>query len=33
VQTAQRFGQTLVGFVRDDRCNIYTHPERIALDR
>jgi FdhD protein len=33
VKTAQRFGQTLVGFVRDDRGNIYTHPERIELDR
>jgi FdhD protein len=32
VKTAQRFGQTLIGFVRDDRANIYTHPERIALD-
>jgi FdhD protein len=33
VKSALRFGQTLVGFVRDDRCNIYTHPERVAVDR
>jgi FdhD protein len=33
VKTAQRFGQTLVGFVRDDRANVYTHPERISTDR
>jgi FdhD protein len=31
VDAAQRFGQTLVGFVRDDRANVYTHPERIDL--
>jgi FdhD protein len=30
VQTGERFGMTLVGFVRDGRCNVYTHPERIA---
>ena len=29
VAAAERFGQTLVGFVRDDRCNVYTHPERV----
>jgi FdhD protein len=32
VKAAERFGQTLVGFLRDDRFNIYSHPERIALD-
>lgn len=29
VSTAERFGQTLVGFLRDDRFNVYTSPERI----
>jgi FdhD protein len=32
VKTAQRFGQTLVGFVRDDRANVYTYPERIVAN-
>jgi FdhD protein len=29
VSAAERFGQTVVGFVRDGRCNVYTHPERV----
>lgn len=29
VEAGQRFGMTLVGFVRDERLNVYTHPERI----
>jgi FdhD protein len=33
VATAERFGQTLVGFLRDGRGNIYTHPERIDVER
>ncbi len=33
VATAERFGQTLVGFLRDGRGNVYTHPERIAMER
>jgi FdhD protein len=32
VATAERFEQTLVGFLRDGRGNIYTHPERIAME-
>ena len=30
VATAERFGMTLVGFLREDRFNVYTSPERIA---
>src|SRR2546427_5671143 len=29
VATAERFGMTLVGFLRDDRFHVYTSPERI----
>ena len=32
VDAADRLGVTLVGFVRGDRANVYTHPERIDLD-
>ena len=31
VEAAARFGQTVIGFLRDDRFNVYTHPERIDL--
>jgi FdhD protein len=31
VQAAERMGMTLVGFVRDQRFNVYTHPERILV--
>ena len=31
VDAAERLGMTLVGFVRDDRFNVYTHPERIRV--
>jgi len=31
VEAGERFGQTIVGFVRDGRLNVYTHPERIAV--
>lgn len=30
VDTCAQFGLTLVGFCRDDRMTVYTHPERIA---
>jgi FdhD protein len=33
VEAARRFGQTLVGFVRGASANVYTHPERIDLER
>ena len=26
---AQQLGITLIGFARDETCNIYSHPERI----
>ena len=31
VDAAERLGMTLVGFVRDARFNVYTHPERIRV--
>ena len=30
VEAGERFGMTLVGFVRDGRLNVYTRPERVA---
>ena len=33
VEAAERFGMTLVGFVRDGRCNVYSHPERVSTSR
>jgi FdhD protein len=30
VEAGDRFGMTLVGFVREARANVYTHPERIT---
>lgn len=32
VQAAQDFGLTLLGFVREQRYNIYTHPERVVSE-
>lgn len=31
VDLAREFGMTLIGFLRDQRCNVYTSPERIVL--
>ena len=33
VRTAEALGVTLVGFVRDDRANVYTHEDRLDLGR
>ena len=30
IEAGQRLGVTVVGFVRDGRLNVYSHPERIA---
>jgi FdhD protein len=30
VEAGERFGMTLVGFVRDGRLNVYTRPERVG---
>ena len=30
VEVADRFGITLVGFLRPDRANVYTHPHRVT---
>lgn len=30
VEVAEAFGITLVGFLRPDRANVYTHPERVS---
>jgi FdhD protein len=31
VEAGERFGMTIVGFVRAERCNVYTHPERVLV--
>jgi FdhD protein len=31
VDTAERFGVTLVGFARGDTCNVYSHAERLRF--
>src|SRR5712691_5941059 len=30
VEAGERFGMTIIGFVRDGRLNVYTHPERVV---
>lgn len=29
IEAAERLGITVVGFVRDGRCNVYSHPDRV----
>lgn len=33
VEFAQESGQTLIGFLRGDSFNVYSHPERVTVDR
>jgi len=33
VEAAEKGGLTLAGFIRGERMNVYTHPERIAENR
>ncbi len=33
VAAADRFGQTVVGFLRGSRFNVYSHPERVDVKR
>jgi FdhD protein len=30
MSAADELGMTLIGFTRGERCNVYTHPERVA---
>jgi FdhD protein len=32
VDTATRLGMTLIGFLRGERCNVYSRPERLGLE-
>ena len=30
IEMAQKYGVTLIGFIREGRMNVYTHPARIT---
>ena len=32
VEFARKSGQTLIGFLREERMNLYAHPDRVALE-
>jgi FdhD protein len=32
VEMAKRFGLTLIAFCREDRCTVYSHPDRLDLE-
>ncbi len=32
VETAGRLGMTLVGFLRGERCNIHSRPDRLGVE-
>lgn len=32
VDTATRLGMTLIGFLRGERCNVYSRPDRLGID-
>ncbi|MET0772837.1 MAG: formate dehydrogenase accessory sulfurtransferase FdhD [Candidatus Limnocylindrales bacterium] len=32
VDTATRLGMTLIGFLRGERCNVYSRPERLGIE-
>lgn len=31
IELAEKFGITLIGYARRSHCNVYTHPERLAI--
>jgi FdhD protein len=31
VETAEKLGITVVGFLRDGKANVYTHPQRVLV--
>ncbi|MFK7899597.1 MAG: formate dehydrogenase accessory sulfurtransferase FdhD, partial [Cyclobacteriaceae bacterium] len=31
IELAEKYGMTVIGFLKNERCNIYCNPERIKL--